>query len=45
MKKVLRIAIVALALIGSIAATVDTVQADGNGGTPTCDPTVMRCTL
>ncbi|HEU5453518.1 MAG TPA: hypothetical protein VFU76_16090 [Terriglobales bacterium] len=46
MKKVVRIVIVALALMGSIAATVDAVHADGNGGTnPICDPTTSRCTL
>ena len=45
MKKVVRIVIVAVALMGSIAATVDTVQADGGGSVPTCDPTTSRCTL
>lgn len=44
MKNAFRILIVALALVGSIAATVDTVKADSGSPPPTCDPTTSKCT-
>jgi hypothetical protein len=44
MKKTLRVALLVITLLGSIAATVNTVKADGGAPQPTCDPVTGRCT-
>lgn len=44
MKKTVRMFMLALVLLASVAATVDTVKADGGGPAPTCDPASKNCT-
>lgn len=44
MKKTVRMLMLALVLLGSVAASVETVKADGGGPGPTCDPASGKCT-